>query len=158
MSPNQDTLQQASRQEGDKDRRTGLTVCLVLRSSLQLEGWSCESTSQRSEQCQEAKDCTRRPTCRRASRHVHLTHTHSHTHTPGWLGKNFDIPFSAVETSLAVTNLTDSCNCLVLCSRCGSTRCTLLHKVFPLKARGESDTVSVSFRVSARYVRSSMFV
>lgn len=39
------------------------------------------------------------------------------------------------------------------------TRCTLccFTRVFALKARGESDTVSVGFRVSARYVRSSMF-
>lgn len=141
MYPNQSTLQQTRRK---KTRTGGLSVCPVLRSSLiQLEDWSHESSSKRSELCQEARYCTRRPTCTQS---VHLyAYTHSHTWTAE---KEFLHTCSSVETSLAVTDLTDSCDCLVLCSRCGWPRCMLHCITRCVHSRGESDTVSVSVGVS----------
>lgn len=40
----------------------------------------------------------------------------------------------------------------------GQVHTALLLKAFALKVRGESDTVSVGFRESARYVRLAHFV
>lgn len=95
----------AGKQKGDKDKRTHLLAGSVLRSSrIQLEDGSCDPSSRGHRNARRPEMAPRGPTCMHASQHSDLTHAHTHT----WRTQQEWHTLSFVETSPAVTALTDS--------------------------------------------------